>query len=138
MVWTGPTIELHSLSCHTARNHAPIAPMDASLPIHEFVAIGNGFRDGSQLLFVRVNEADGSLKPFQAISCEITDIRGTQQGTEVKFKASLYERDSGPYHLVAWNPTAGGMNDVTTLEFAMGVTTEPGGTVNVDVKRTKS
>jgi hypothetical protein len=133
MTWTGPTIELHSLSCGTATKQISTVPTETSIPLHEFVAIGSGFRDESQLLFVRVNDPDGSLKPFQAISCAITGVTGTQQGTEVKFTASLYERDSGPYHLVAWNPTADGMNDLTTLEFAMGVTAEPGGKINVEV-----
>jgi hypothetical protein len=122
MIWQPPSLKVFTLSCDqptTQRSH------DGATP-NTFTATGSGFdQEASQIMFVRADIADGTLKPFQVIPCWGLEVNDVNNAQEIKFKASLYERDAGPYHLVAWNPTgADGVNESAVLERAMTVLAE--------------
>jgi hypothetical protein len=117
MIWQPPSLKVFTLSSdQPTTQHS-----QDGTTFNTFTATGSGFdQEESQIMFVRADIADGTLKPFQVIPCwglEVNDVNDAQQ---IKFKASLYQRDAGPYHLIAWNPTGDdGVNQSAVLERAM-------------------
>ncbi|NUP14089.1 MAG: hypothetical protein HOW73_49280 [Polyangiaceae bacterium] len=128
MVWTAPSIELHSLQSK--------GPGGGPGDVHEFVATGSGFVMGtSQLVFVRANiESSSGLKPYQVVPCHELNVKEVEDGQELGFKATFGEREGGTYHLIGWNPPLQGGNQVCVLEWVMGIGSVPGKPVEVVVK----
>lgn len=126
MIWTAPAIELHSLKIKAQHPNDEV----------ELEVAGLGLRQGvTQLVFVRASStASDGLKPYEVIPCrDLTpDPNGAEKAT---FRASLYERESGAYHLVACNPPTGTVNQTAVLEWALAVAALPGQPVVVDVKK---
>lgn len=127
MIWTAPSIELHSLS-----NVTPATGVG-----HDFVATGGGFiTDVSQLLFTRADTVIGTgMKPYQIIPCVGVTVHETEDGQEVRFKSVLDQREAGSYHLVAWNPPLGNVNQACVLEWAMTLVASSNQPVEVRLKK---
>ncbi len=122
MIWQAPRLKLLTLSCNE-----PTIQLASPGAFNAFVATGTGFRqEETQLLFVRADVSDGSLKPYQAIPCIGIVVDEKDDRQVISFRASLFQRDVGPYHLIAWNePSDDGVNDCTVLEWAMAVRMDP-------------
>lgn len=121
MVWTAPSIKIFNLN-------SPAPPLQQAAPaseLHTFEATGTGFDESqSQLLFVRADAEGGKLRPYQVIPCTDLKVDEAAGGTQrIVFKASLYQREEGAYHLIGWNPTHQGQNESCVLEWAMAVRT---------------
>lgn len=93
----------------------------------DFKAKGKAFpANGARLVFIHAHCATNNFKQWHVIPCDDVQVKlvDPAQGLqEISFKASLQERRSGSYHLVAWRPPPkedGSLlyNEVATLENA--------------------
>lgn len=125
MIWTAPGLEIHTL-----RLKGTLADDQ-----FEFELEGVGLREGvTQLCFVRVAlGAEAGLKPYQVIPCTNLTLDPNREDLAT-FRASLYERDGGAYHLVACNPPNGKVNQADVLEWALALAALPEHPVQVLIK----
>ena len=122
MIWQPPRLKLFTLSYNE-----PTIQLATGGPLNGFVATGTGFlQEETQLVFVRADVSDGSLKPYQVIPCIDLRVDEKDDVQRITFRASLFQRDVGPYHLVGWNaPPDDGVNDSAVLEWSMAVRLDP-------------